>query len=298
MDKRKVFVVWNPFAGGKSFKVCKRLSEKLEDQELDFQLFDTNESKSATKTISDHLDQSFTDLIIVGGDGTINESVNGLKYDIPVSIIPAGTGDDFIKNVSIGKTLEEQIDTAINGEVVAIDLGQCNERKFVNGVGIGFDGQIVEDMASKRVPFLKGHAAYYYHVLRILGGYKERHFKFRLNGNEEYEKELILLTVGNGTTFGGGFKLMPDAKINDGLLEICEIGKISGLRRFLNVNKLSGGTHGSLKEVLFHKAEQILIEANDRLFAHIDGERMGQPPFEIKVLPKALRLRIRSHPSS
>ena len=103
---------------------------------------------------------------------------------------------------------------------------------------------------------------------------------------------MILLTVGNGTTFGGGFKLMPEAKIDDGLLEICEIGKISGLRRFLNVNKLSGGTHGSLKEINFYQAKSVKIEANDMLFAHIDGERMGQPPFEIRILPKALQLRI------
>ncbi|MEO9483028.1 MAG: diacylglycerol kinase family protein [Ekhidna sp.] len=296
MDQRKVFVIWNAFAGGKAGKIRKRLTEKLKDQNLEYKVFDTNETKSATKTVSKYLDKAFTDLIIIGGDGTINESINGLNLDIPVSIVPAGTGDDFIKNLNIGKTQEERIQTAINGEIIRIDLGQCNTRKFVNGVGIGFDGQIVEDMVSKRVPLLKGHAAYYYHVLRILGGYRERNFKFSMDGSQPLEKELILLTIGNGTTFGGGFKLMPEAKIDDGLLEICEIGKISGLRRFLNINKLSGGTHGNLKEVCFHKTKEISIEGNNRLFAHIDGERMGQPPFEIKVLPKALR--VRTHPSS
>lgn len=289
--ERKIFVIWNPFAGGKALKVCKKLTEKLAQEKIEYQVFDTNESKSATKTVQEFLDNSFTDLIIIGGDGTINESVNGLAHDIPVGIIPAGTGDDFIKNVEIGKSLEEQIQTAIDGNIVRIDIGQCNQRKFVNGVGIGFDGQIVEDMASKRVPLLKGHAAYYYHVLRILGGYSERLFEFVIDG-QAYKKELILLTIGNGTTFGGGFKLMPEARVDDGLLEICEIGKVSGFRRFLNINKLSGGTHGSLKEVNFHEAKMISIGANDKLFAHIDGERMGQPPFEIKILPKVLQIRV------
>lgn len=273
-------------------KICKKLSEALNALQIDYQVFDTNESKSATTTIEEFLDQSFTDLVIIGGDGTINESVNGLKYDIPVSILPAGTGDDFIKNVLIGKTLEEQIDTAINGEIKRIDLGQCNDRKFVNGVGIGFDGQIVEDMASKRVPLLTGHAAYYYHVLRILGGYRERGFDYQID-DQSFQKDLILLTIGNGTTFGGGFKLMPEAKVDDGVLEICEIGKVSGLRRFLNINKLSGGTHGSLKEINFYKAKSVKVEANELLFAHIDGERMGQPPFELKILPKAMQLRVK-----
>ncbi|MEP0985738.1 diacylglycerol kinase family protein [Ekhidna sp.] len=289
--ERKIFVIWNPFAGGKALKICKALTEKLSQEDLEYQVFDTNESKSATKTVSEFLDDTFTDLIIIGGDGTINESINGLTHDIPVSVIPAGTGDDFIKNVEIGKSLEQQIQTAISGKIIRIDLGRCNNRKFVNGVGIGFDGQIVEDMASKRVPLLTGHVAYYYHVLRILGGYRERSFEFEIDG-VSFNKELILLTIGNGTTFGGGFKLMPDAKVDDGLLEVCEIGKVSGLRRFLNINKLSSGTHGSLREVNFHQAKKVTIRANKNLFAHIDGERMGQPPYEIEIIPKNLTLRV------
>lgn len=291
MGSRKIFVIWNPFSGGKGKSLLKKLTNVLTKEGVEHNVFDTIESKSATKTVARNLDGSFSDLIIVGGDGTINESINGLDYDIPVSIIPAGTGDDFIKNVTIGKSAEEQINTAINGDIIRIDLGQCNDRKFVNGVGVGFDGQIVEDMITKRIFFLKGHAAYYYHVLRILGSYKERLFNYVLD-DVKHNNELILLTIGNGTTFGGGFKLMPEATIDDGFLEVCEIGKVSPLRRFLNVGRLSKGTHGKLKEVNFHRVKECTIERQDQLFAHIDGERMGQPPFHFKVLPAALQLRV------
>lgn len=290
---RKIFVIWNPFAGGKSERIIKKLTTRLDTETLAYSIFDTQQTKNATLSIRQHLDTSFTDLIIVGGDGTINESVNGLNHDIPVSIIPAGTGDDFIKNITLGKNINAQIETAINGRVISIDLGQCNERKFVNGVGIGFDGQIVEDMASKRVPVLSGHAAYYYHVLRILGGYQERSFTYHVD-DKAHKKDLILLTVGNGTTFGGGFKLMPQASIDDGLLDICEIGRISSINRFLNIHKLSNGTHGTLKEVSLYKAKEVTIAKNDLLYAHIDGEQMGQPPFTVKVLPNALKIRISS----
>lgn len=265
----------------------------MSSEKIDYQLHDTRLSKNATHSVRNHFDRTFTDLIIVGGDGTINESINGLDMDVPVSMIPAGTGDDFVKMIDIGKRLDKQIHTAVYGKVKTIDLGSCNNRKFINGVGIGFDGQIVEDMIAKRVPLLKGHAAYYYHVLRILGGYKEKAFHFSIN-EEKHQKELIILTVGNGSTFGGGFKLMPDAKIDDGLLEICEIGKISGLRRFLNIGRLSKGTHGVLNEVKLYQATHIFVDENPMLFAHIDGERMGRPPFEIKILPKALRIRTAS----
>lgn len=287
---RKVFVVWNPLSGGKGKEIVNQFVHFLGDS-YSFEVHDTRETKGAEKIVANKLDGSFTDLIIIGGDGTINEAVNGLQFDIPVSIIPAGTGNDFVKNVVIGKSREDQFHTALEGPIRRVDLGQCNERLFLNGVGIGFDGQIVEDMFSKRVPFLKGHAAYYYHVLRILGGYKNRDFSFTMK-DRTMDKELILLTVGNGTTFGGGFKLMPEAKIDDGLLEICEIGKLSGAKRFLNIHRLSKGTHGSLNAVNFHRTTQIDIHENPALFAHIDGERMGQPPFSIKVHPKKLQLRV------
>ncbi|MEP1094579.1 MAG: diacylglycerol kinase family protein [Cyclobacteriaceae bacterium] len=290
---RKLFVVGNLFSGNKKTdKILQRFSDFLQARSLPFEVHDTNQDGNATLTTK-RLDESFTDLVIVGGDGTINEAVNGLDYNIPVSIIPAGTGNDFVKNVELGKTRQDQFETAINGSVRKIDLGKCNERIFLNGVGIGFDGQIVEDMVSKRVPLLKGHVAYYYHVLRILGSYGVRGFEYQID-EQSHEKELILLTVGNGTTFGGGFKLMPGAKVDDGLLEVCSIGDLSPLRRFLNIHRLSNGSHGKLGMVEFHQAKTLQVEENEMLFAHIDGERMGRPPFEISVLPMALQLRVKS----
>ena len=291
MSKRNFFVVANRYAGkSKIERLAKEFASFLQSQSISFSLFDTDEDKNATITVSKHLDDTFTDLVIIGGDGTINEVVNGLRVDIPVSIIAGGTGNDFVKNIDIGKSDQQQFETALNGNIQSIDIGQCNDRMFVNGVGIGFDGQIVQDMIAKRVPLLTGHAAYYYHVLRILGSYRERPFKFQVD-SENYENDLILLTIGNGTTFGGGFKLMPKAKVDDGLLEVCEIGKLSPVRRFLNIHRLSNGSHGELNMVNFYQAKSVNIEENALLYAHIDGEWMGQPPFNIKVLPKALRLR-------
>lgn len=291
MSERKIFVVGNKHAGKKrTGKILNELANFLNSRAITFEIFDTTIDANAAKTLV-RLDQSYTDLIIIGGDGTLNEAVNGLSLDIPVGIIPAGTGNDFIKNVEIGKTRKEQFDTAINGQIKRIDLGKCNDRIFLNGVGIGFDGQIVEDMFSKRVPILTGHAAYYYHVLRILGGYRPKPFNYKID-EEQFSKELILLTIGNGTTFGGGFKLMPDAKIDDGLLETCAIGDLSPLKRFLNIHRLSNGSHVKLPMVEMQQAKLIHFEKNDLLFAHIDGERMGQPPFDIKIMPQALQLRV------
>jgi len=290
---RKLLVVNNPTSGGrrKNQKMVRELGAFLNAHNLESNIRSTEKNKNAKEVIENQLDHTYTDLVIVGGDGTINEAVNGLKFDIPMTIIPAGTGNDFVKNIGIGKTLRDQLRVLTHGTIQSIDLGICNDRKFANGVGIGFDGQIVEDMNDKKVPLLKGHAKYYYHVLQILASYHPREFNFSLDGKET-SKDLILMTVGNGTTFGGGFRLMPDAKVDDGLLEVCMIGDLSPIRRFLNIHKLSNGSHGSISEVSFHQAASVRIEGNPLLYAHLDGEQMGNPPFDIKVLPKALKLRI------
>lgn len=290
---RKFFVVANPASGRqKIHKMIRHLKDFFESQNCQFELFETSFEKRGHHTVEQNLNDSFTDLVVVGGDGSIYEAVNGLQKDIPVSFLPAGTGDDFIKNFKIGKDIREQLETIISGTVKVIDLGLCNDKKFVNGVGIGFDGQIVADMAKKEVRFLSGHAKYYYHVLQILSSYKEREFHYRIEGEELIRKN-IAMTIANGTTFGGGFKLTPNAKLDDGFLDVCEIGKISAFKRYRNIYRLQSGTHGALKEINFYSVKEIYIDENPLLEAHIDGELLGNPPFLIKVLPQALKIRVK-----
>jgi YegS/Rv2252/BmrU family lipid kinase len=291
---RRFFVVANPASGRQRIgRVLRSLRDYLSQHDCDFQLFETSFEKRGHKTVEENLDSSYTDLVIVGGDGSINEAVNGLQTNATVSFIPAGTGDDFVKTLDIGRKLEDHFDTMLHGMEHLIDLGLCNDRKFLNGVGIGFDGQIVADMLQKTVSYLSGQAKYYYHVLQILSTYKERTFRGLMEG-ESYKEDLILMTIAKGTTFGGGFKLTPGARLQDGFLQVCEIGPISPISRYLNVLKLQNGSHGSLGAVRFRKVKYLEIQQNDNLQAHIDGELLGAPPFKISVLPANLKIRARA----
>ena len=144
--KRKLLVVTNPSSGGsrKNQKILRELTAFLITNEFGTVVRATEMEQNARRIIENELDNSFSDLVIVGGDGTINETVNGLQLDIPMTIIPAGTGNDFVKNISLGKTLQEQFEVLLKDNIRPIDLSKCNGRRFTNGVGIGFDGQIVE----------------------------------------------------------------------------------------------------------------------------------------------------------
>lgn len=270
-----------------------RLKERLDKESYYYALFLTPQSENLAEFIEENLFEDATDMVVIGGDGTINTCVNVIfDQDITLNIIPTGTGNDFVKTINIGDNLDEYIETIISGKEHTIDIGDCNGRKFINGVGIGFDGQIVHDNIYAK-SILTGHAKYYSLVLKILGSYQSRIFNFAIDG-VEFEDKLILMAIHNGTTFGGGFKLNPSGIIDDGMLNICTIGKIPGWKRFLNVGKLSFGKHGSLKEVKFYTGKNITISGTYQLLhSHIDGEYLGVPPFKIKVLPKAIKLRVK-----
>jgi len=290
---RKIFIVANPKTGTKKLEdILQELIEFLESHDLEYNVFMTTRKQNAWMIVEKNLDDTYTDLLVIGGDGTINESINGLKHNIPLSIIPNGTGNDFVKMLNIGNSLDDYLDVIANGKTMTIDLGVCNNRKFINGVGVGFDGQITADMESKK-SILKGPVKYYYFVLRILATYKARRFRF-VKDKSQREKDLILLCVANGSTFGGSFKLTPDAKINDTVLDVCEVGKINPIKRFANIHRLKSGSHGKLKEVAIYNAQHVHIEANPDLHAHIDGEYFGQPPFDIRVSPNAMKIRVKA----
>ncbi|MEL7144932.1 MAG: diacylglycerol kinase family protein [Bacteroidota bacterium] len=281
-----MLVIYNPHSGkGKGKKIADRFEKFLKDKAINAR-FEVSVPDGSVV----HQPEPAEDVVIIGGDGTFNAVINGLDYQQnTIGFIPAGTGNDFVKMLNIGSTEIDYFECAALGKSRLIDVGQCNSQLFLNGVGIGFDGQIVAEM-QKHKKWLSGHAAYYYEVLRILSTYRERDFQFHMDGVAE-NASLILMTIGNGSTFGGGFKLTPHADLADGLLDVCQIGKISALRRYLNIPKLQNGNHEVLKEVRMGQVKELVIEANPLLNAHIDGEFMGTPPFHLKVLPGYLTIR-------
>jgi diacylglycerol kinase family enzyme len=128
-------------------------------------------------------------------------------------------------------------------------------------------------------------------VLRILGGFKEKPIHFVLNG-ETFIKNILLMTISNGSTFGGGFILNPSAETDDGLLDICLINEIPAWLRFWHVPKLKTGAHTRIKESEFYRAEHLKIDESSDLVAHLDGEYIGHPPFDISIKKGVLPIRV------
>lgn len=290
-ENRNVLIVVNP-AAGKSFyeKRLRFLEDEVTAAGVEYQLFYTDpDDKGSLRKIMQG-DSTINEVFVMGGDGTLNYVVNEIQdMKPPISIVSTGTGNDSIKSLHGELDFKKQVDIALRGESRRFDLGICNGRYFVNGVGIGFDGEVVREMVERG--YKKGsHIDYLLTVLRILAGFKEKEVKFSLDG-EQFEKKILLMTISNGTTFGGGFVINPFAKPNDGVLDVCIFNEVAPMMRFWHLPKLKNGTHYKIKETEFFLTSKINIYPTKELVAHLDGEYIGHPPFDISIEKDALSIR-------
>ncbi len=246
--------------------------------------------QSYTATLPINL-KGFTDLIIMGGDGTINYTINHFQQiDIPIGIIRCGTGNDFTALLFGTKTIPEHFETAISGIPKPVDAGICNQRLFLNGVGIGFDGWVVKKLLAKKL--FTGKAAYYSTVISLLLFYREHPIELKTSQGS-YTFPLFMLSAANGKTYGGGFNVAPKASYTDGLLDIIAVKKIALLKRLRYLPVIEKGTHldKPLPFILYQQEKQITVHSSQPLQAHLDGEYMVANSFEIKILPAHFLIR-------
>lgn len=290
--KKKILVIANPVSGkGEAKKIMPVVRQKLIKEKKEFELHVTTRPLEASEIVKKNKKRGFNDIIVIGGDGTFNEVLNGLgKSKIPLGFICTGSGNDFGRIFLHHLSIEEQIAVALDGKVKKIDVGLCNKQYFLNGVGIGFDGKVVEEMM-KKGKILKGHQAYLYVVLKQILTYKEPLVTIRIK-KEVLQERIFLIAVCNGTSFGGGFKLAPDAEFDDGLFDVCLIKPIDIMARYMNLKKVEKGIHTALGFVKMFRTKEIIIESQEEVLAHLDGEFIGTGPFKIKILPAFLNIRV------
>jgi YegS/Rv2252/BmrU family lipid kinase len=231
-------------------------------------------------------------VVAVGGDGTANEVVNGIMgTGKALGVLPVGSGNDLVKALEIPEDFETSLNLLRSGKRHVMDCGivECSHgqvrpteamRYFVNGVGIGFDAEVAE--RSNRRRFLRGTTAYVIAVLQTLGKYRSPHFKITLDSSPS-ESRNLLIAIGNGHCAGGGFYLTPDARIDDGLLDVCMIDDLSIPEILLIMPKVMKGTHTSASGVTMRRAKTISVAAKERFFVHADGEIVGRDVQNVKV---------------
>ena len=286
----KYFFIVNPTSGrGKGLQFGKRLEDRLGQLSLDYDLAYTEKPLHASDIAAEKA-QKFEVIVVVGGDGTLNEVVNGIHgTNAVLGILPVGSGNDFVRAVPIPVDLDSSLKILLNDKRKKIDLARINDRIYLNGVGIGFDAWAVH--TGNKVTKLRGNAIYLYAVLHTLINFKPKDIEITING-QTYTKDFFLMTIANGVALGGGFHLTPDALIDDGLLDVCLVENMHKLDIIRNLLKVYSGKHKEDPRVNIINTDKVSIRSQDGFAVHADGELLSldMKEIDIEILPKAIDL--------
>lgn len=238
----------------------------------------------------------------MGGDGTVNDVVNGLvgAESAELAVIPRGTGGDFVRTFGIPSKLEDAVRVALGGRTRTIDLGHAaydtwtgppGEAYFANIASAGMSGAVAKRTNEASSAPLGGKAAYLWSTLAVFAGWRNTETRVTVDG-ETRSGPMFDVIVANCRYLAGGMKIAPGAEPDDGLFDVLLIGDVSKLDLALTMPKIYRGTHLPHPKAELLRAAAVVVEADTPLPVELDGEQPGTTPVRFDVVPRALRLRV------
>lgn len=286
--------IMNPKSGrsGKQKQMEEMIKTACQARNLNYRIYYTTCPGDATEYVKSmiRISDDRQRFISVGGDGTINEIVNSAPCNLNVEfgIIPYGSGNDFVKNFA--KTeLFSNIEAQLDGDTVSLDLIKVNDYYCVNMANIGFDCEVVrESDRLKKYKFVPPSATYI--VGLIISFFRKfgTPMKLIFDDGEVFDRELTLTAIGNGKFCGGGFKALPKAQLQDGLIDVCIIEKVSRLTFLSLVGSYKAGTYlekpGIEKYIKYRRVSHFQMEFEAPLPICVDGEIKGAKTIDFSVV--------------
>ena len=279
----------NPTSGGgKGARLSRMVSEYLVKQNIVFREISGGSFRESAKNLKDNVTAQPSELlgvIVVGGDGMVHLAVQELAgTEIPLAVIPAGTGNDLARALNLPLNNPELlIGNFLNRKPTKVDLGKVNGRIFAGILSTGFDS-IVNERAN-RMTMVKGRMKYNAAILLELPTFKPKTYEFRIDGIT-FTTKAMLIAVSNGISYGGGMKVTPEAKIDDGLFDVMVLGPVSKIEFLRVFPKVFSGGHVNHPAVKILRGKEVEINAD--AVAYADGERIGELPIHAEVLPESL----------
>jgi YegS/Rv2252/BmrU family lipid kinase len=235
-------------------------------------------------------------LVVVGGDGTMNEVVNGVAgAGAEIAVLPNGTGQDFGRTHAIPTGFDDAVRVALEGETRTVDIGRVTlsdeTRYFANVGSAGMSGSVARraNSMSKR---LGGRVTFFYALTREFLAWQNTAVTVRLNGGDVRTGAMHDVIVAIGRWHGGGMKLAPDASPDDGLFDVVFIGDVNKLDFLTTAPKLYTGKYISHRKIDHVRSATVEIDAAEPLPIEVDGEPIGTTPARFEVVPAALRVRV------
>jgi YegS/Rv2252/BmrU family lipid kinase len=239
-------------------------------------------------------------VVAVGGDGTLNEVVNGIAgRDIELATIPIGTGMDFGRTYGIPTRFEDAVRVAVDGNVRTIDAGRVHyrtwagdeaDRWFANVGSVGMSGAVAQ-RANGMSKALGGKATFFYALTRVFLEWENTEVAVDVDG-EQRRGRMHDVIVANGVWHGGGMMLAPDARPDDGVFDVVLIGDVSKADFLTTAPKIYKGRHVSHPKVEVLRGGRVSVDAPEHLPIEVEGEQVGTTPATFELVPGALRIRV------
>jgi YegS/Rv2252/BmrU family lipid kinase len=302
---RDWLVIVNPNAGnGKGKRDWNKISSLLKAHSIIFEAIFTDSKKQAIRLSAEGISAGFRNIISVGGDGTMNEIVNGIfnqdscpTTDITLALIPVGTGNDWGRMFGIPLLYESAVKTISEGRKMLHDIGKVSyfvgnkpeSRYFINIAGLGFEAAVVKRTNIQKDKGRSNKAIYFYNLLMSLVSYRNTDADLLIDG-EEMHCKVFSINVGNGRYCGGGMRQTPEALPDDGLLDITVINGMGKIEIIRNLQILYDGTILSHPKVDGYRTKKLQVRSGKPLFAEADGESLGHTPVEFTIIPAAINI--------
>lgn len=295
-------LIVNPAAGaGRTARRWPRIKQCLKKIGLKFEQDLTEAPGHAIELAKAAVSKGYKLIVSVGGDGTINEVVNGIYEtgnlkNTTLGIIGTGTGGDYIRTLGISRNYVQSCECFSHPHKIVVDLGivehtvagQKKQRLFANLAGLGFDAEVVKS-TTKKYKSLGSVPSYLMGLLTTLVCYHNREISLKIDGKEEKRKVCAVL-MSNGKYGGGSMFIAPLADIKDGLFDIIIIGDISKPDLLASLPRIYRGTHLTHPKVTFFHGREVEIQTTEDTALQADGELLGEAPARFTVLPSALTI--------
>ncbi len=290
----RILVIINPSASrGRALRAWSRVRDLVASHGLTFTETLTERRMHAWEIAQDAASQGYTLIVAAGGDGTVNEVINGLMQ-VPqparpaLAVLPGGTGNDFARGIGTPKRADLAVQALLTGTRKRVDVGQVNDRYFGGISGVGFDAEAARQ-ANEWPRWVGGTALYVAAILKMLVTYSPVDARITIDGRAQ-SLRMFLLAAANTKWYGGGMFMAPHAEMDDGRLAVVYARDLGKLETLALLPQVYSGRHLLHPKVSHTTADEIRVESDTPLSIHADGEIVGRVPAVFRTVRGALEV--------
>jgi diacylglycerol kinase (ATP) len=294
----RIIILLNPNAGrGRARLVLREALEVVQREGVETDVQESRDAQHLLRLARQAVAEKPDAIVSLGGDGTQHYVLNGIVgSDIPLGIIPCGSGNDFAKGLGIPTQTRTAAEVLCAGHIRRVDLGRAGDTVYSCIAGAGFDS-VVTRYANERVRRLRGSWAYAWSIFRCLETYRPEPLEI-VSEAQEFSGEVTFAGVGNNVSYGGGIHLTPRAKLDDGLLDVCIVPYLRKLELLRWVPRAYRGEHLQHPRIIYFQARKVFLSTSSRMELFGDGEFMQELPATIEIVPRVLPVIVPGTPCS